>query len=402
MSGYKTLLLENIHEKAEENLRKQGVLVDMEEKSLSEEELIKIVNERGINILGIRSKTSVSSKIINNCPSLLAIGAFCIGTNQIDLDSCQKQGVAVFNAPYSNGRSVVELAVCLIIALNRRLVENHNLAKEGVWNKTSHHSYEVRGKKLGIIGYGNIGSQLSVIAESLGIDVYYYDLIERPSLGNATKCESLEKMLAQMDIVSLHIDGREDNHSFFDSQKFSLMKDGSYFINLARGNVVEVDSLAASLENGKLAGAAVDVFPSEPKSNRDKFESVLQKYPNVILTPHIGGSTQEAQQNIADFVPMQIINYIKNGDTTMSVNFPRINLPPISGLNRFIHIHKNTPGILAKINSILASHGINIEGQYLKTNEAIGYVITDTNTNISSELVQEIEGVENTVTTRVL
>jgi D-3-phosphoglycerate dehydrogenase len=330
------------------------------------------------------------------------VGAFCIGVNQIDLASCVKKGVAVFNAPYSNTRSVVELAIGEMIMLMRNLPDKLPLMHQGVWDKSAKNSFEIRSKKLGIVGYGNIGSQLSVLAESLGMVVYYYDVVERLSLGNAKKCNSLKELLETVDIVSLHVDGRPQNEKFIGKEQFRMMKPGMILINLSRGNIVDVEALRENMQNGTVKGVAIDVFPEEPKSNNDEFISPLRGLPNTILTPHIGGSTTEAQINIANFVPAKIIEYINTGTTTTSVNFPNIQLPTLDNAHRLIHVHENVSGVLADINRVLAKHNINIMGQYLKTNEEIGYVITDIEKAYHDEVRKELKEVKHTIKFRVL
>jgi D-3-phosphoglycerate dehydrogenase len=339
---------------------------------------------------------------LENANRLIAIGAFCIGTNQIDLETCQEKGIAVFNAPFSNTRSVVELAIAEIIFLMRGLTDKSSSMHQGKWDKSATGSFEIRGKKLGIIGYGNIGSQLSVLAENMGLDVYYYDVIERLALGNATKIDSLEELLRTCDVISLHVDGRKETAMLIDREKLALMKKGSYLINLSRGHVVDVPALKEALESQHLAGASIDVFPSEPKNNSEPFVSELIGLPNTILTPHIGGSTLEAQKNIARFVPGKIIEYINTGNTFNSVNFPNIQLPFLQNAHRLIHIHLNEPGIMARINRVLADCSINIVGQYLKTNEKIGYVITDIDKAYSSKVIDELKSLEGTIRFRVL
>ena len=396
----KVLLLENVHADAVAIMKNEGYNVSTIAGALDEEELAEKI--RDVSVLGIRSKTQLTAKVLENANRLIAVGAFCIGTNQIDLEACLKKGVAVFNAPFSNTRSVVELAIGEIILLMRnlpdRIAEMHN----GQWNKSASGSYEVRGKKLGIVGYGNIGSQLSVVAEAIGFDVYYYDLVEKLALGNATKCNSLKELLEKVDIVTLHVDGRAENTNMISDKEFSWMKEGSIFLNLARGQVVDVNALKSHMQSGRIKGAGVDVFPKEPKTNQEEFESPLRGLPNVILTPHIGGSTQEAQVNIGNFVPGKIINYINTGSTTNSVNFPNLQLPILENAHRLIHIHHNKPGIIAHINRILAAHDINIVGQYLKTNETIGYVITDIDKEYDAEVIRELKGIEGTIRFRVL
>ncbi len=396
----KMLLLENVHSHALDKLREDGFNVEEYPAGLDEEELCEKIKD--VSVLGIRSKTQVTAKVLANANRLMAIGAFCIGTNQIDLDECLRKGVAVFNAPYSNTRSVVELAIAEIIMLMRGVPDKSAAMHQGKWNKSARGSYEIRGKKLGIIGYGNIGSQLSVLAENMGMNVYYYDMEERLALGNATKCDDIESLLKLSDVISLHIDGRPENGNFFNKRHFDLMKDGAVFINLARGPVVDISALKQAIESGKISGTGVDVFPYEPKSNDETFESELIGLPNTILTPHVGGSTQEAQANIADFVPNQIINYINRGNTANSVNFPNLTLPPLENAHRLIHIHENVPGVIAKINNVFAEHEINVVGQYLKTNEIIGYVITDIDKEYSKELIKALKKIDHTIKFRVL
>lgn len=398
----KVLLLENIHPQAQEIFQSEGYQVTVLSESLSEQELLMAIKD--IHIIGIRSKTKITQKVINSGNKLLAVGVFCIGTNQIDLLACSQKGVVVFNAPYSNTRSVVELVIGNIIALLRKLIMQNNNMHQGIWHKSANASYEIRGKTLGIIGYGNIGAQLSVLAESLGMRVVYYDSAEKLSLGNAEKCKSLKELLAQADIVTSHIDGDKSNINFFNQKIFSEMKQGAYFINLSRGPVVDLQALKQALETNKLAGAAIDVFPEEPSRNGKDFVSVLQGCDNVILTPHVGGSTEEAQENIASFVPERIIHYVNMGNSQMSVNFPNIKLSQLQlqHSHRLIHIHHNRPGVLASINKLLAEHEINIIGQYLKTNETIGYVITDIEQGYNSVLLEKMKKLTHTIRFRVL
>ncbi|MFY0592636.1 phosphoglycerate dehydrogenase [Roseivirga sp.] len=396
----KMLLLENVHPKAFEKLKEDGFDVENYPAGLDEDELCEKI--KGIHVLGIRSKTQVTAKVLEHADKLMAIGAFCIGTNQIDLEASVKKGVAVFNAPYSNTRSVVELAIAEIIMLMRGIPDKNADMHRGKWSKTATNSFEIRGKKLGIVGYGNIGAQLSVLAENLGMQVLYYDMEERLALGNAVKCHTLNDLLASSDVVSLHVDGRPENKNIFRAEHFDKMKDGAIFLNLARGPVVDIKALKAAIESGKVRGTGVDVFPEEPKSNNDPFESELKGLPNTILTPHVGGSTQEAQENIGDFVPSKMMDYINTGNTTLSVNFPNLTLPPLENAHRLIHIHANKPGVLAKINNVLADHEANIVGQYLKTNESIGYVITDINKQYDKDLAKALKKVEHTIKFRVL
>ncbi|TRO66929.1 phosphoglycerate dehydrogenase [Christiangramia sabulilitoris] len=396
----KVLLLENVHADAVTIMKNEGYNVSTISGALDEEELAEKIKD--VSVLGIRSKTQLTAKVLENANRLIAVGAFCIGTNQIDLEACLKKGVAVFNAPFSNTRSVVELAIGEIIFLMRNLPDRISEMHQGQWNKSAKGSYEVRGKKLGIVGYGNIGSQLSVVAEAIGFDVYYYDLVEKLALGNATKCNSIKELFEKVDIVTLHVDGRKDNTNMIGDRELGWMKEGSIFLNLARGQVVDVNALKAHMEAGRIKGAGIDVFPKEPKTNQEEFESPLRGLPNVILTPHIGGSTQEAQVNIGNFVPGKIINYINTGSTTNSVNFPNLQLPILENAHRLIHIHHNKPGIIAHINRILATHDINIVGQYLKTNETIGYVITDIDKEYDAEVIRELKKIEGTIRFRVL
>ncbi|MEX2568201.1 MAG: phosphoglycerate dehydrogenase [Cyclobacteriaceae bacterium] len=394
------LLLENVHPIGIELMKSEGYNVEVIGSALSEEELAERIKK--VSVLGIRSKTQVTKKVLENANRLISIGAFCIGTNQIDLETCQEKGIAVFNAPFSNTRSVVELAIAEIIFLMRNMLDKAVSMHQGKWDKSASGSFEIRGKKLGIIGYGNIGSQLSVLAENMGLDVYYYDVIEKLALGNATKVDSMEALLNTCDVITLHVDGRKENKLLIDQEKLYQMKKGAYLINLSRGHVVDVPALKNALESGHLSGAAIDVFPKEPKNNEEPFDSELIGMPNTILSPHIGGSTLEAQQNIARFVPGKIIEYINTGNTYNSVNFPNIQLPFLQNAHRLIHIHMNEPGIMAKINKVLADYKINIVGQYLKTNEKIGYVITDIDKAYSSKVIDELKGISGTIRFRVL
>ncbi|MER3376721.1 MAG: phosphoglycerate dehydrogenase [Allomuricauda sp.] len=395
----KILLLENVHPAAFENLSEEGFSVELVKHSLPEEELIERI--KGVHVLGIRSKTQVTQKVLDAANKLMVVGAFCIGTTQIDLEYSKKKGVVVFNAPYSNTRSVVELAIGQIIMLMRNIFTRSTEIHNGEWNKTAANSREVRGKNLGIVGYGNIGKQMSVLAEAMGMRVYYYDVADQLALGNAVKCNTLEDLLSISDVVTLHVDDNKANKNFISEREINQMKDGAMLINLSRGFVVDIDALAAALKSGKLGGAAIDVYPSEPRSNGE-FSTPLQGLPNVILTPHIGGSTEEAQRDIADFVPNKIMDYINSGNTVDAVNFPNIRLPKQNKAHRFLHIHKNVPGIMAKINEVLAKYGLNISGQYLSTDPDVGYVITDLDKEYDKEVVKALKNVENTIKFRVL
>jgi D-3-phosphoglycerate dehydrogenase len=394
------LLLENVHPIAIESMKAEGFSVETYPAGLEEDELCEKI--RNVSVLGIRSKTQVTEKVLQNANRLMAIGAFCIGTNQIDLKEATKRGIAAFNAPFSNTRSVVELAIAEIIMLMRNIPDKSAKMHKGQWDKSAKGSFEIRGKKLGIVGYGNIGAQLSVLAENLGMQVYYYDREEKLALGNATKCKSLKELLSISDVITLHIDGRESNTNLIAQAEFDLMKKGVLFLNLSRGHVVDVKALAESIKSGKVAGCAVDVYPHEPISNNEEFVSELRGLPNTILSPHIGGSTAEAQENIGTFVPAKLMDYINTGSTSNSVNFPNLTLPTLENAHRLIHIHNNVPGILAKINKVLADNGINIAGQYLKTNEHIGYVITDINKHYNKEVIKDLRAIENTIKFRVL
>ncbi|TMM53654.1 phosphoglycerate dehydrogenase [Maribacter algarum] len=395
----KILLLENVHPAAFDNLSEDGFSVELVKHSLSEEELIKKI--KGVHVLGIRSKTQVTKKVLEAANKLLVVGAFCIGTTQIDLDYCKRKGVAVFNAPYSNTRSVVELAIGEIIMLMRSVFPRSTEIHNGQWQKTAAGSREVRGKNLGIVGYGNIGKQLSVLAEAIGMRVYYYDIDDKLALGNAIKCNTLEDLLNVSDVVTLHIDDNKANKNYIGEREINQMRDGAIFVNLARGFVVDIPALAAALKSGKLSGAAIDVYPEEPRSNGE-FYTELQGLNNVILTPHVGGSTEEAQRNIADFVPNKIMDYVNSGSTVDAVNFPNIRLPKQNKAHRFLHIHKNVPGIMAKINEVLAKYEMNISGQYLSTDNEVGYVITDLDKEYNKDVIKALKKIENTIKFRVL
>ena len=395
----KILLLENVHPAAFDNLSNDGFSVELIKHSLPEEELIEKI--KGIHVLGIRSKTQVTQKVLEAADRLLVVGAFCIGTTQIDLPAAKKKGVIVFNAPYSNTRSVVELAIGQIIMLMRSVFPRSTEIHEGKWFKTALNSHEVRGKNLGIVGYGNIGKQLSVLAEAMGMRVYYYDVSDRLVLGNAIKCNTLEDLLKVSDVVTLHIDDNKANANFIGEREINQMRDGAMFINLSRGFVVDIPALVSALKSKKLGGAAIDVYPQEPRSNGE-FKSELQGLENVILTPHVGGSTQEAQRDIADFVPNKIMDYINSGNTVDAVNFPNIRLPKQNNSHRFLHIHDNVPGVMAKINEILAKFEMNITGQYLSTDPEVGYVITDLDKDYKKEVIRALRDIEHTIKFRVL
>lgn len=394
------LLTENIDLSAVRHLEKEGYSVEHVNRGLTEEELIERIGN--VHILGTRSRTQVNRQVLAAAPKLLVSGAFCIGTNQIDLKTASAQGVAVFNAPFSNTRSVVELIIGEIIALSRKIVEKNNDMHKGIWSKTAKDMHEVRGRTLGIVGYGNIGSQLSVLAESLGMSVVYYDVIEKMALGNAKSCSTLAELFKKSDIISIHVDGNARNRNLIGEKEFEAMKDGVIFLNASRGFIVDTDAFIRYVKNGKIGGAGIDVFPLEPKSRDESFVSELKQFPNVILTPHIGGSTEEAQGSIADFVSTKIIDFINTGNTSLCVNLPNIHIQKQNDTHRLLHLHKNVPGVLAQINSILAKGGLNITGQYLKTNEEIGYVITDVNKEYDEDVLKELKKMKNTIRFRVL
>lgn len=399
-SRMKMLLLENIHPAAVERLEEAGYSVETRKGALDEDDLIAAI--KGVHVLGIRSKTTVSRRVLEEADRLMAVAAFCIGTNQIDLEAASDHGVAVFNAPYSNTRSVVELAVGLMIVLMRDVVDKSAAMHVGQWNKSATGSRELRGKTLGIVGYGAIGSQLSILAENLGMRVLFHDLSERLALGNARRMRSLDALLVESDVVTLHVDGRKENTAIFGAAQFSKMKEGALFLNLSRGHVVDVGALAQALGSGRVAGAAVDVFPEEPRTNSDPFESPLQGLKNMILTPHVGGSTEEAQEAIAEFAAERLLGYLNRGDTTFSVNLPNVQLAEVSGAHRILHIHRNQPGVLAELNRALASAGLNILGQHLKTDERTGYVITDVDHDYDPEALRTLRTVPGTLKFRTL
>ena len=396
----RVLLVESIHADAVSRLESEGYRIESVRNALDEAELIERIE--GVHLLGIRSKTQVTAKVIGAADSLVAIGAFCIGTDQIDLAAASRAGLAVFNAPFSNTRSVVELALAEIIAMTRRLTEKNAKMHEGVWDKAADGSHEVRGRRLGIVGYGNIGTQLSVLAENLGMHVSFYDTADKLALGNAHRCSSLDELLAGSDVVTLHVDGRPGNAGFFGAEQFAKMRPGSIFLNLSRGIVIDHLALRDALTSGHLVGAAIDVFPTEPKGRGDEFVSELRGLPNVILTPHIGGSTEEAQSDIGDFVANKLAHFVREGNTTLSVNLPGVALPEQRGMSRIVHVHVNMPGVLAQVNSILAAHQVNIEGQLLSTRGEYGYLITDVSGNYSEAVLDRLRAMDQTVRLRVL
>lgn len=396
----RALLLENIHPGAAERLSDAGFEVETVKGALGEKDLIDRLSE--VDVLGIRSRTQVTASVLDHAPGLVAVGAFCIGTNQIDLAAASTRGVTVFNAPFSNTRSVVELVIAEIIALTRRLFDKTAEMHAGVWSKSATGAHEVRGRRLGIVGYGNIGSQLSVLAENLGMAVGFYDTADRLALGNARRLGSLEELLGWADVVTLHVDGRPDNRGLFGEAEFARMRPGSLFLNLSRGFVVDHGALRERILSGQIAGAAVDVFYEEPAGDDRSFTSRLQKLPNVILTPHIGGSTEEAQADIGQFVAKKLIDFCRSGSTALSVNMPNVELPVRAGAHLLVHIHRNTPGVLAAINAIFAEHRVNIEGQALGTRGDVGYVITDIASDVTDAMVAGLTHMEETVRLYVL
>jgi D-3-phosphoglycerate dehydrogenase / 2-oxoglutarate reductase len=394
------LLLENIHPEAARRLEEAGLQVTAMRGALDEADLVAALP--GVTVLGIRSKTQLTDAVLRAAPDLLAVGAFCIGTDQIDLAAASARGIAVFNAPYSNTRSVVELTLAEIIALTRRLTEKDRALHAGIWDKSASGAHEVRGRTLGIVGYGNIGAQLSVVAEALGLRVVFYDTADKLPLGNARPCVSLDELLDMSDIVSLHVDGRPSNSAFFGEKEFSQMRPGSLFLNLCRGFVIDHEALRTHLQSGHLAGAAVDVFLDEPRAAGEEFTSVLRGLPNVILTPHIGGSTEEAQADIGTFVSGKLSYFLAEGATSLSVNLPHVTLPPAPGSHRLAHLHRNVPGVMAEINSVLAEHRVNVEGQLLATRDELGYALTDIGIDYPEGVVARLEEMDQTLHLRVL
>ncbi len=395
------LFLENISDAAVKQFKDAGYSsVKKLGGALSEEQLIKEVKD--VHLLGIRSKTQITKNILDAAKKLQAIGCFCIGVNQVDLKSARQNGVVVFNAPYSNTRSVAELVIGLAIMLIRRIPDKNAAAHQGVWKKDAKGSYELRGKTLGIIGYGNIGSQVSVLAEGLGMKVIFYDTVTKLPLGNAVAKKSLKELLAQSDIVTLHVPETGQTKNLINKTNIKHFKKGAILLNYARGEVVELDTLAKALKDEHLSGAAIDVFPWEPEKNGDTFQTPLQNLPNVILTPHIGGSTEEAQMNIGEDVSNKLFQFLEMGSTTGSHTIPSLSLPPMEGTHRILHIHKNVPGVLSAINTTLSQHHINILSQYLKTNDEVGYVVLDVDKKLSEQAQQLLKELKDTIKVRLL
>ncbi|WP_404472131.1 phosphoglycerate dehydrogenase [Vreelandella venusta] len=400
-SKIKILLLEGVHQSAVDNFHNAGYEnIEHLPTSLDEEALIEKI--RDVHFIGIRSRTQLTERVFEAAEKLVSVGCFCIGTNQVDLDAALKRGIAVFNAPYSNTRSVAELVLAESIMLLRGIPEKNARAHQGGWLKSAKNSHEARGKTLGIVGYGSIGAQLSVLAESLGFNVIFYDVITKLGMGNASQVPSLEQLLERSDVVSLHVPDLPSTRWMMGEKEIAAMKDGAILINAARGSVVEIEPLAAAIKAGKLNGAAIDVFPVEPKGNDEEFQSPLRGLENVILTPHIGGSTLEAQENIGIEVAEKLITYSDNGTTVTSVNFPEVALPAHPDKHRLLHIHDNVPGVLSQINRVLSENGINISGQYLQTNDKVGYVVIDVDKAYGPQALEALREVEHTLKIRAL
>ncbi len=400
-SKIKFLLLEGVHQSAIDTLQAAGYTnIEYHPKALPDDELKAAIADA--HFVGIRSRSQLTSEVFDAANKLVAVGCFCIGTNQVDLQAATEHGVAVFNAPFSNTRSVAELVIAQAILLLRGIAEKSALAHRGVWQKSATGSYEIRGKTLGIIGYGSIGMQLSVMAESLGMKVCFYDVVNKLPVGNATQVGTLNELFNQADIVTLHVPELPSTKDMIGEAQLAQMKAGAILINASRGTVVDIDALAAALESKHLAGAAIDVFPVEPRSNDDEFISPLRQFDNTFLTPHIGGSTMEAQENIGMEVADKLIKYSDNGTSTSSVNFPEVALPAHAGMHRLLHIHKNVPGVISAINTVFAENSINIGGQYLQTNENAGYVVIDIEAEHSELALSKLNEVEGTIRCRVL
>lgn len=395
------LFLENLSQSAKIQFENAGYRnIRTLSGALSEEDLIKEI--KNVHLLGIRSKTQITKRILENAPKLQAIGCFCIGVNQVDIDAATKKGIAVFNAPYSNTRSVAELVLGAAIMLIRRIPDKNSAAHKGIWLKEASNSYELRGKTIGIVGYGNIGTQVSILAEAFGMHVIYYDIVTRLPLGNAQSRKTLEELVFEADIVTLHIPDTRQTKNLINANVLSQFKKGSILINYARGEVVDVDALAEQLKSKRLNGAAIDVFPLEPEKSGDNFISPLQGLPNVLLTPHIGGSTEEAQLNIGIDVSQKLFNFLELGSTNGSHSVPEINLPAQEGTHRILHIHNNIPGVLSAINSSLSANHINILSQYLKTNEDIGYVVLDIDSALSAQAFELLKDIKGTIKVRMV
>lgn len=400
-SKIKFLLLEGVHQSALDTLHAAGYTnIEYLKTSLPDDELKARIKDA--HFIGIRSRTQLTDDIFEAAEKLIAVGCFCIGTNQVDLKAATKRGIAVFNAPYSNTRSVAELSIAEIIMLMRGVPERNAQCHRGGWNKSADNSYEIRGKKLGIVGYGSIGTQLSVMAESLGMDVYFYDVVTKLPIGNAKQVGTLNELLNIADVISLHVPETPATKWMIGAEQFAQMKQGSILLNASRGTVVDIDALAEAIRSKKLLGAAIDVFPVEPRANGEEFITPLREFDNVILTPHVGGSTLEAQENIGKEVGEKLAQYSDKGTTTSSVNFPEVALPGNTNVHRILHIHKNVPGVMNSINKIFAENNINISGQYLQTVEEVGYVVIDVSADASELALEKIKQVEGTIRARVL
>ena len=397
----KVLLLENVHPSAHELFQGEGFQVEALPRALKEDELVAKL-EGGVHILGIRSKTQVTARALEAANRLLCIGAFCIGTNQIALEAAKQNGVAVFNAPFSNTRSVAELVICEVVMLARQLGDRSREVHEGKWRKVAAGSYEVRGKTLGIVGYGHIGSQVGVLAEAMGMRVLTYDIRPTLPIGNSKAAPNLESLLEASDFVTLHVPETPQTLRMIGANEFAKMKKGAFLLNLSRGTVVDVDALAAAVRSGKLGGAALDVYPEEPESNSDDFKSVLKGLPNLVLTPHIGGSTLEAQEAIGREVASVLMKFTNTGATTGSVNFPGVDLPPVAGAHRVLNVHKNVPGVLRDIHAIVSARNANILGQFLATDPAIGYLIMDLDKEVATDVKRDIAALPTCIKTRIL
>lgn len=396
----RVLLLENIHQLAHEMFRSEGYQVEVLSTALGEEQLAERI--RDVHILGIRSKTQVTEKVLASANRLLTIGAFCIGTNQIDLKGAKSRGISVFNAPFGNTRSVAEMVLSEVVMLARRLGQRSSEMHQGVWKKVSADCHEVRGKTLGIIGYGNIGTQVGTLAEHFGMRVLFYDIVSKLPLGNARGCATLAEVLRSSDFITCHVPATPVTKWMIGPRELETMKKGAHLINASRGTVVVIPALVEALKSGHLAGAAIDVFPEEPESNGTGFETPLRGLDNVILTPHIGGATEEAQANIGEEVPTSLIRYINSGSTLRSVNFPEVNLAPSADSHRILNVHRNVPGVLSEINRIVAGLGANIQAQALSTDSEIGYLVLDTDRAVSNEVKRAIEELPTSIRTRIL
>jgi len=397
----KVLFLENISDKAVQYFKQQGYAdVKKIAGALSEEELIRVIKD--VHILGIRSKTFISKKVLDSAKKLQAIGCFCIGINQVDLKACKQKGIAVYNAPYSNTRSVAELVIGASILLIRKILDKNKSAHNGIWNKEAKGSFELRGKTMGIIGYGNIGTQLSVMAEAMGMRVQFYDIETKLPLGNAQARKSIKEIVSSSDIISLHVPETNQTKNLINKALLKQFKSGSILVNYARGEVVDLEALAEAIKDKHIAGAAIDVFPVEPEKNGDVFTTPLQGLSNVLLTPHIGGSTEEAQENIGEDVSIKLYQYLERGVSNGSHTIPSLSLPPVDGAHRILHIHKNVPGVLGAINTLLSKNKINIVGQYLKTNDEIGYVVLDVDSKLSKQAITLLKEVKETIRVRML